>query len=133
MQILPQTKFFDLQVQLLGLSQWNSDKLLRLAREELEGAIFPAESHYGATPEGERALRAKIIATGATDASPVAIAGYYGMRAVLEAVSAGAGSREDVRAHLEKRLRGDAASRRERAAAVPLVRVRDGVLEPFSR
>ena len=29
LQILPQTKFFDLQVQLLGTSQWNSEKLVR--------------------------------------------------------------------------------------------------------
>jgi branched-chain amino acid transport system substrate-binding protein len=133
LQILPQTKFFDLQVQLLGLSQWNSEKLLRLARDELEGAIFPAETHYGATPENERALREKIMEAGATDVSPVAVAGYYGTRVILDAMGAGAASRDDVRAYLEKRLRGDAAARRERAATVPLVRVRGGVLEAFTR
>ena len=133
LQILPQTRFFDLQVQLLGLSQWNSEKLLRLARDELEGALFPAETHYGQTAENERALREKILAAGGTDLSPVALAGYYGTRVVLEAMGEGASSREDLRVRLDRKLRGDAQARRERAAAVPLVRVRSGVVEPFAR
>jgi len=133
LQILPQVKFHDLQVQLLGLSQWNSDKLLRMARDELEGALFPAESHYGSTPEQDRRLRGKIIASGATEVSPVTVAGYYGTRMILSALEDGASSREDVRAFLERTLKGDAAVRAARAAAVPLVRVRDGRPETFKR
>ena len=133
LQILPQTKFFDLQVQLLGTSQWNSDKLLRLARDEAEGAMFPAETHYGATPEREKSLHDRIMATDATDVSPVAVAGYYGTRAVLEALGAGASSREDVRRYLDGRLRGGAEARMQRAAALPLMRVRNGAAEPFAR
>ena len=45
--MLPQIKFYDLQVQLFGLSNWNSEKLLRLSRDELEGALFPRESYHG--------------------------------------------------------------------------------------
>lgn len=133
LQILPQTRAFDLEVQLLGTSQWNSDKLLRLARDELEGAIFPAESHYGSTPERDRALRDRIMAGGATDLNPVAVAAYYGTRAVLEAVTSGASSRDDVRAYLDAHLRGDADTRRARADSLPLVRVHAGALEPFAR
>ena len=133
LQILPQTKFFDLQAQLLGTSQWNSDKLLRLARDELEGAVFPAESHYGSTPERDRALRERLMSGGATDVSPVAVAAYYGTRAVLDAIAGGASSREDVRRYLDAKLRGDAAARRERASTLPLVRVQSGALQPFTR
>jgi branched-chain amino acid transport system substrate-binding protein len=133
LQILPQTKFFDLQAQLLGTSQWNSDKLLRLARDELEGAIFPAEAHYGSTPERDKALRERIMTGGATDVNPVAVAAYYGTRAVLDAVAAGASSREDVRRYLDAHLRGDAAARRARADALPLVRVHSGAIEPYAR
>jgi ABC-type branched-subunit amino acid transport system substrate-binding protein len=133
LQILPQTKFFDLQAQLLGTSQWNSDKLLRLARDELEGAVFPAEAHYGSTPERDRALRERLMAAGSTDVSPVAVAAYYGMRAVLDGIGTGASSREDVRRHLDSKLRGDAATRRDRADTLPLVRVQNGALQPFAR
>jgi len=133
LQILPQTKFFDLQVQLLGTSQWNSEKLVRLTRDELEGALFPAESHYGATAERDRALRNRIMTAGATDVSPVAVAAYYGTRTVLEAIGVGASSREDVRRYLDARMRGDAEARRQRAAALPLVRVHKGVIESYSR
>ena len=47
MLLLPQVSFYDLQIQLLGLSDWNSDKLLRLSKRELEGAMFPAEAFFG--------------------------------------------------------------------------------------
>ena len=133
LQILPQTKFFDLQAQLLGTSQWNSDKLLRLARDELEGAIFPAEAHYGSTPERDKALRERIMTSGASDVNPVAVAAYYGTRAVLDAVSSGASSRDDVRDFLDSHLRGDAAARRARADALPLVRVHAGSIAPYAR
>jgi ABC-type branched-subunit amino acid transport system substrate-binding protein/outer membrane protein assembly factor BamD (BamD/ComL family) len=131
LQLLPQTRFHDVQVQMLGLSSWNSEKLMRLSRDELEGAVFPAESHFGSTSESDKKLTAKLAAPNTGDASPVAIAGYYGTRAVLQALGAGASSREDVRAYLAHNLLGDADTRAKRAAAVPLVRVRAGKLEPF--
>jgi branched-chain amino acid transport system substrate-binding protein len=133
LQILPQTKFFDLQVQLLGTSQWNSDRLIRLARDELEGAVFPAETHYGSTDARDRALRERLMSAGATDVSPVAVAAYYGTRVVLDAIGSGASSRDDVRRYLESKLKGDAATRRERASTLPLVRVRNGSVEPYNR
>ncbi len=131
LQMLPQAKFHDVQVQMLGLSSWNSDKLMRLARDELEGAVFPAESHYGSTRQDQSAVAAKLATPNTTDASPISIAGYYGTRAVLQALGEGAASREDVREYLDKHLRGDADTRAARAAAVPLVRVRNGKAEPF--
>jgi hypothetical protein len=129
--MLPQAKFHDVQVQMLGLSQWNSDKLMRLARDEIEGAVFPAESHYGSTRESQAAIAVKLATPNTSDASPVSIAGYYGTRAVLKAIESGAASREDVRAYLDEHLRGDAKTRAARAAALPLVRVRGGKPEAF--
>jgi len=131
LQILPQSRFFDLHVQMLGTSQWNSDKLLRLARDEMEGALFAADSHSGSTPETEAMLRQKLATAGAAEASPVSIAGYYGTRAVLMAVAEGASSREDVRRQLDSTLRGGTEQRVARAVTVPLVRVRGGRVEPF--
>lgn len=132
LQMLPQAKFHDVQVQMLGLSQWNSDKLMRLARDELEGAVFPAESHYGSSREEDAILAKKLATPNTNEASPVSIAGYYGTRAVLGAIGDGAGSRDDIRVYLDQHLRGDAQTRAARAAAVPLVRVRGGRVEPFN-
>lgn len=131
LQMLPQAKFHDVQVQMLGLSQWNSDKLVRLARAEIEGAVFPAEAHYGSNRKEQAAVVAKLATPNTNEASPVSIAGYYGTRAVLQAIGEGGASREDVRAYLDRHLRGDAETRSARAAAVPLVRVRGGKAEPF--
>ncbi len=133
LQILPQARFVDLHVQLLGTSQWNSEKLMRLARNELEGALFAADSHHGGNPVVDEMLRRRLATAGAEEASPVSVAGYYGMKAVLDAIAAGASSREDVRAELQRLLRGDAQQRMARAAGVPLVRVRDGRAEAFRR
>jgi hypothetical protein len=52
---------------------------------------------------------------------------------MLDAIADGASSREDVRRFLDARMRGDAEVRRERASALPLVRVRNGVIASFSR
>ena len=131
LQMLPQAKFHDVQVQLLGLSSWNSDKLMRLSRAELEGALFPAESHYGSNKESRSAVVKKLATPNTSEASPISVAGYYGTRAVLEALGAGASSREDVRKYLDSHLRGDASTRANRAAALPLLRVRGGKAEPF--
>ncbi len=131
LQMLPQAKFHDVQVQMLGLSSWNSDKLMRLARDEIEGAVFPAESHYGSTRTEQAAIAAKLATPNTTDTSPVSIAGYYGTRAVLQAIGEGATSRQDVGDFLERHLRGNAETRAARASAVPLVRVHGGRAEPF--
>jgi branched-chain amino acid transport system substrate-binding protein len=133
LQILPQSRFFDLHIQVLGTSEWNSEKLLRLARDELEGALFAADSHQGASPETDAMLKQKLSTAGAEEASPVSVAGYYGMRAVLDAIADGSSSREDVRVFLDTHLRGDAEQRMARADAVPLVRVQGGKAIAFAR
>jgi ABC-type branched-subunit amino acid transport system substrate-binding protein len=55
--MLPQISFYDLQVQLIGLSNWNSDKLLRLSKQELEGAILlPGSVRKRSAPSCNRRL-----------------------------------------------------------------------------
>jgi ABC-type branched-subunit amino acid transport system substrate-binding protein len=126
LQMLPQAKFHDVQVQWLGLSHWNSDKLKRLARDELEGAVFPAESHYGSTPEEDAALAKKLATPGVRRV--LAIAGYY-ILGRIEAIGDGAGSRIDVRAYLDQHLRrrGDTHTRWPRAAGARAGRSRRSV------
>jgi len=115
------------------VSQWNSEKFLRLAHDAVEGALFPADAHDGETLESARMLQEKLAPAAGADVSPVSVAGYYGMRAVLTAIEDGASSREDVRGALESELRGDAERRMARAATVPLVRVVNGRVVPFTR
>ena len=129
--LLPQVKFYDLQVQLLGLSNWNSDKLLRLSRDELEGALFPLETYHGNDPAAYQRFKLAMEEQGVGEVSPVSVAGYFGMRLLLEGVSRGAASRDDMRAWLEAQIHGDAESRSERAAALSILTVRRGHTREF--
>jgi branched-chain amino acid transport system substrate-binding protein len=129
--LLPQIKFYDLQVQLLGLSNWNADKLLRLSRDELEGALFPLEAYRGTDTETYVRFREAMNEREMTEISPIAEAGYFGMRLMLRSLDDGASSREDVRAYLESVLRQGASGRMAEAGALSLRRVRGGRVVDF--
>jgi len=130
--LLPQIKFYDLQVQLLGLSNWNTDKLLRLSRDALEGALFPSETYRGTSPAAyvrfDEAMREKGVA----EINPITEAGYFGMRLMLQALDEGASSREDVSAFLTTKLRQGASGRMAEAGALSLQRVRGGRVVDFA-
>ncbi|UCG52155.1 MAG: penicillin-binding protein activator [Candidatus Latescibacterota bacterium] len=141
MQILPQVRFYDLQLQLLGLSNWNSEKLLRLSAPELEGALFPREGYRGKTPEAyERFVdrytkkygRESSQGSGIDEVHPVAVSGYFGMRVLLGAVESGAVDREQVREFLDTELNTGAESRMAEANSLPMVRVRSGKISEFT-
>jgi len=129
--LLPQVKFYDLQVQLLGLSNWNTDKLLRLSRDDLEGALFPLETYHGNDPAAYQRFKLAMEEEGVGEVSPVSVAGYFGMRLLLEGVSRGAASRDDMREWLESQLYGDAESRSQRAASLSILTVRRGRTREF--
>lgn len=129
--LLPQIKFYDLQVQLLGLSNWKSDKLLRLSRDELEGALFPLETYHGNDQAAYQRFKLAMEEKGVGEVSAVSVAGYFGMRLLLEGVSRGATSRDDIRAWLETQIYGDAESRSERAASLSILTVRRGRTREF--
>jgi branched-chain amino acid transport system substrate-binding protein len=132
--ILPQIRFYDLQIQLLGLSDWNSEKLLRLASRELEGAVFPREGYYGKDPDAYRRFAAKYLESYAKNAGsssiddvpPVAAAGYFGARFVLDAIARGAVDREQMRALLSEELDATAEARLKQVQTLPLLRVVSG-------
>jgi branched-chain amino acid transport system substrate-binding protein len=130
--LVPQIKFYDLQVQLLGLSNWNSDKLLRLSRDELEGALFPLEAYRGNDPAAYARFKEAMTARGVQEISPVSEAGYFGTRLILEAIEGGAASRDEVRAFLDGELRRGAAARMAEARALSFSRVRGGLVEDFA-
>ncbi|UCH85009.1 MAG: ABC transporter substrate-binding protein [Candidatus Latescibacterota bacterium] len=135
MQILPQVRFFDLQVQLLGLSNWNSDKLLRLSTGEIEGAIFPREGYFGKDPTAYQQFAdryRKKHGGSSDDIHPIAIAGFFGMRVLLDAIAGGAVDREQMRELLDKELTADAATRMARASSLPVLKVTSGEAREFT-
>jgi branched-chain amino acid transport system substrate-binding protein len=130
LNLLPQVKFYDLQVQLLGLSNWNNENLLRLFKGELEGALFPLETYRGKDPETYRRLKA-ALEEDKGEVNPVTVAGYFGMHLLLEALASGASSREEVRAYLDTQLNQGADKRMEEARALTIMKVRSGKAVEF--
>jgi branched-chain amino acid transport system substrate-binding protein len=130
--LLPQVSFYDLQLQLLGLSNWNSDKLLRLSQRELEGAIFPRETFYGKTRETYQQFVTRYTQVYGDDVHPVADAGYFGMRLLLQGLSSGVVDREQMRAFLNAALNGNAEQQMAQAASLPMLKVTGGKVREFT-
>ena len=130
--LIPQVKFYDLQVQLLGLSNWNSEKLLRLYSDELEGALFPLETYHGKDPVTYQRFKLTLEEKGVVDVSPLTVAGYFGMRLLLESITAGASDRGEVRAFLEGELRQNAEKRKLEAGTLSILTVRSGSVREFN-
>jgi ABC-type branched-subunit amino acid transport system substrate-binding protein len=131
LNLLPQVKFYDLQVQLLGLSNWNNENLLRLFKGELEGALFPLETYRGKDPEAYQRFKLTLDEDKG-EVNPVTVAGYFGMRLVLEAFSAGASDRDGVRAYLDGQLNQGPENRMEEAKALNILTVRAGKAVEFT-
>jgi branched-chain amino acid transport system substrate-binding protein len=129
--VLPQVNFYDMQIQLLGLSNWHSEKLLRLSKRELEGALFPRETYYGKDRESAMNFDALYQERYGGESHPVASAGYFGTRLLLEAVAAGAISREQVRQFLNQRLNAGAAERLAEVNSLSILRVSSGRVGEF--
>ena len=139
--ILPQISFYDLQIQLLGLSNWNSEKLLNLSGRELEGAVFPREGYFGRDPGAYQRFVGKYLETYAGEdravsesgeVHPVAVAGYFGSMFILEAIAAGAVDREQLREFLDLELNAGADARMSQVRGLPLVRVSSGRVYDFT-
>lgn len=139
--ILPQIRFYDLQIQLLGLSSWNSEKLLRLAGRELEGAVFPREGYFAKDAGAYERFAAGYLERHGTDGrskgpeevSPVAAAGYFGAMAFLRAIDGGAVDREQVRKFLESELVANGDELLKTVESLPLVTVSAGKIRDFAR
>ncbi|MDH3197887.1 MAG: ABC transporter substrate-binding protein [Candidatus Krumholzibacteria bacterium] len=133
LNLVPQIRFYDLQAPLLGLSNWNSERLMRLSGRELEGALFPAEIYRGKDPQALRRFEAMMLGKGETEPSPLTAAGYFGTELVLQGLAAGAVSRDEVAAFLTAELRGGADARMAEAVSLPILTVHGGRVRPFQR
>ena len=129
---LPQVRFYDMQVQLLGLSDWNTDKLLRLSQRELEGALFPREAHYGRDRESYQSFRKRYKESFGVEAHPVAVSAYFGMRFLLRAVQEGAVERDQVQAFLDRELHTSAQQRMTAANSLSILKVTSGKVREFT-
>jgi branched-chain amino acid transport system substrate-binding protein len=131
--ILPQIRFLDIEAQLLGPSSFNTERLLRLSAQEMEGAIFPSDIYSGRSREEYERFQSLYRDAHHEDPNPVAVRAYFGAQALLEAIEAGAGTREEVRDRLEAlaRSRNHPLSRIRQAEALDLLTVRDGRVVPF--
>jgi branched-chain amino acid transport system substrate-binding protein len=132
LNLLPQVKFYDLQIQLLGLSNWNNDNLLRLYKDELEGALFPQETYHGKDPEVYQRLLTTLTEKGTGDVSDVTVAGYFGMRLILDSIASGAADRDGVRAYLDAELNQGAEQRMLEAETLTILIVRSGKVREFT-
>jgi branched-chain amino acid transport system substrate-binding protein len=128
--ILPQINFYDMQVQLLGMSNWNSDKLIRLARNEIEKALFPLAAYHGKDRETFDRFSETYLERFGGEMSSVAVAGYFGTRLLLRGLEAGVADRGQMRDFLYSELAQSADYRMAEAATLSIMTVRSGrVLE----
>ena len=135
MLLLPQVSFYDLQIQLLGMSDWNSDKLLRLSKRELEGALFPAEAFFGKDRMANEEFLQKYkdrFGGEVDEVHPIASAGYFGMRLLLESVSNGSVERRQVKDYLQERLASDAEQGMVEANSLSILKVDNGRVREFT-
>jgi branched-chain amino acid transport system substrate-binding protein len=130
--MLPQIAFYELQIQLIGLSNWNSEKLLRLSQRELEGAVFPGEALYGRNRETQQRFASEYERRFGGEAHPVATAAYFGMRVLLQAIGEGAVDRKQIRDYLASELGAGAERRAADASALSILNVRSGKVKELA-
>lgn len=81
--ILPQLSFYEFGVQLLGLSNWDSDDLIQIAGKDMNGALFPAET--GSNNDRQLYLTAAAYLGEPRDgANRFEVEGYKGTKRVIE-------------------------------------------------
>ncbi len=129
--MLPQIKFYDLQVQLLGMSNWNSPRLLRLSRDELEGALFPMETHVGRTPAAYERVATALREKGSAEVEELSVDGYFAAKLLLATLAQGAISRAEVQQNLESATGRNVGNAGSSLGAIPLLKVESGRAIPF--
>ena len=129
--ILPQINFYEMQVRLLGLSNWDSDKLIRLSRSEIENALFPLAAYHGK----DRATFDRFSETYQErfggELSPVSVAGYFGIRLLLQGLETGVADRDQMRQFLYSELAQSAEHRLGEARTLSIMTVRSGQVVEF--
>ncbi|NIM19638.1 MAG: ABC transporter substrate-binding protein [Candidatus Latescibacteria bacterium] len=129
--ILPQINFYDVHARLLGLSNWNSEKLIRLSEQEIENALFPLDAYHGKDKAAYEHFIAAYEEQFGGELSPVTVSGYFGMRLLLRSLAEGAADRTQVKDFLYNELFQDAGSRMSEAAALSIMTVRSGRVRKY--
>jgi hypothetical protein len=101
--ILPQFSFYEFGVQLLGTSTWNSNRLLRMAGRDMEGAVFPSED-INDSGEDRYLAAAAVTGYGGADVNRFVVGGYEGVRRTIEAMAAADASGASLRGEMERLL-----------------------------
>jgi branched-chain amino acid transport system substrate-binding protein len=134
--ILPQINFYDMHARLLGLSSWNSERLIRLAEQSIEGALFPLDVYRGEEKEAYDRLVAAYEKRFGGELSAVTVAAYFGFKLLLEGIDSGAADRSQMGDFLRAQLSKDAQARMAEADALTIMTVRSGKIQrhiPLSR
>jgi len=129
--ILPQINFYDMHAQLLGLSNWNSERLIRLSEQSIEGALFPLDVYHGKDKDAYDDLVAAYEKRFGGELGAATVAGYFGTRLILQGIDEGAADRSQMGDFLHSRLDRNAEARMAEADALSIMTVRSGKIERY--
>ncbi len=101
--ILPQISYYEFGVQLLGTSSWRSNRLLRMAGRDMEGAVFP-ELPSAAYDTELLYSAANFVGEDLVEYNTFVLGGYMGVRTVIEALGESGADSESLRRTISNRL-----------------------------
>jgi branched-chain amino acid transport system substrate-binding protein len=129
--IAPQLTFYQLEVQLLGLSTWNRPRLAEGAGDVLEGAIFPSETALMAPGESDRFQTLWKRRFHDDEVNPFALKTYFATRRLLDAIHGGARTRRAVSEELGQNLVPSDRTRTLASTESALRMLENGKVVPF--
>jgi branched-chain amino acid transport system substrate-binding protein len=101
--ILPQLSFYEFGVQLLGTSEWDSSRLMRMVGRDMEGAVFPARA--SSDSYRDKYLAAAVLTGDSSgETNRFVIGGYIGVREIIEVMETRRESGLSLRDELEKKM-----------------------------
>lgn len=132
-QIAPQLRFYSLDVPMFGTSGWDSDVVLRLGGEAVEGAVFTAAFGTGSLYPPTARFVFNFRRQFSEEPTLLAAQGYDAAGMILTAWSSGCRTRQSLEDFLKELDHYDGASgrstvgaRTETRASWPLVRITGG-------
>jgi len=130
--ILPQLSFYEFGVQLLGLSEWDSDNLIHMAQKDISGAVFPEE--MGPARDREIYLEAASrVGESREEANRFEVEGYRGARRIINLLSIRGSAGSPLRELMDGALNNRVHPYIERysEAGITFYTVRDGKKTAF--
>jgi branched-chain amino acid transport system substrate-binding protein len=129
--ILPQINFYDMHARLLGMSNWNSERLIRLAEQEIEGALFPLDVYHGEGKGAYDSLVTSYQERFGGELSSITVASYFGIKLLLQGIDHGVADRAQMGDFLHAQLHKNAQGRMAEADALSIMTVRSGKIERY--